>query len=277
MRIKHEVTLAENDLVQIADTPFRLAKAECAHHSTVAAEWIAGTQLDAGYWVRNLRQTVLFSQTVLALLGEGHDAFIEISPHPVLLPGIEQCIAESGADAAIALATTRKNTPEQAAMLTSLGALYEAGHNLDWALLYPGSRPPVPLPAYPWQNQPVWFTGSASSELRERRNRTFDHPLLGNRVPLAADGRRAIGLEAIEDLESLALVVGLQGRFDEAERIAGAELSPEQAAANVAYLKSMLSQPNSWDNLRSPSAKPAPPRSRTATGAPAANSVGKGA
>ena len=161
-------------------------------HSTVAAEWIAGTQLDAGYWVRNLRQTVLFSQTVLALLGEGHDAFIEISPHPVLLPGIEQCIAESGADAAIALATTRKNTPEQAAMLTSLGALYEAGHNLDWALLYPGSRPPVPLPAYPWQNQPVWFTGSASSELRERRNRTFDHPLLGNRVPLAADGRRAI-------------------------------------------------------------------------------------
>lgn len=38
VRIKHEVTLAENDLVQIADTPFRLAKAECAHHSTVAAE-----------------------------------------------------------------------------------------------------------------------------------------------------------------------------------------------------------------------------------------------
>lgn len=91
--------------------------------------------------------------------------------------------------------------------------------------------------------------------------------------------RRAVAAPGADSRarQNLALVVGLQGRFDEAERIAGAELSPEQAAANVAYLKSMLSQPNSWDNLRSPSAKPAPPRSRTATGAPAANSVGKGA
>ena len=46
--------------------------------------------------------------------------------------------------------------------------------------------------------------------------------------------------------QNLALVVGLQGRFDEAEKIASADLSPEQAAANVAYLKTMLAQQNSW-------------------------------
>ena len=46
--------------------------------------------------------------------------------------------------------------------------------------------------------------------------------------------------------QNLALVVGLQGRFDEAEKIAGAELSPDKASANIAYLKSMLSQQNSW-------------------------------
>jgi Flp pilus assembly protein TadD len=50
--------------------------------------------------------------------------------------------------------------------------------------------------------------------------------------------------------QNLALVVGLQGRFDEAEKIAGAELSPDKAAANVAYLKSMLSQQNSWQKLK---------------------------
>lgn len=50
--------------------------------------------------------------------------------------------------------------------------------------------------------------------------------------------------------QNLALVVGLQGRFDEAERIAIAELSPEDATANVAYLKQMLSQQNTWSMLK---------------------------
>ncbi|OWV81088.1 pilus assembly protein TadD [Rhizobium sp. R634] len=49
--------------------------------------------------------------------------------------------------------------------------------------------------------------------------------------------------------QNLALVVGLQGRFPEAEQIARRELSPQQADANVAYLRSMLSQQNSWQNL----------------------------
>ncbi len=50
--------------------------------------------------------------------------------------------------------------------------------------------------------------------------------------------------------QNLALVVGLQGRFKEAEEIAGRELSPEQASANVAYLRSMLAQQNAWNQLR---------------------------
>jgi Flp pilus assembly protein TadD len=40
--------------------------------------------------------------------------------------------------------------------------------------------------------------------------------------------------------QNLALVVGLQGRFDEAESIVKADLPPEEAEANVAYLKQML-------------------------------------
>lgn len=49
--------------------------------------------------------------------------------------------------------------------------------------------------------------------------------------------------------QNLALVVGLQGRFQEAEQIASQELDPEQAKANVAYLRSILSQQNSWAKL----------------------------
>ena len=46
--------------------------------------------------------------------------------------------------------------------------------------------------------------------------------------------------------QNLALVVGLQGRFAEAEKIASADLPPDEAAANVAYLRQMLAQQNDW-------------------------------
>jgi len=57
--------------------------------------------------------------------------------------------------------------------------------------------------------------------------------------------------------QNLALVVGLQGRFDEAEKIASADLSPEEAAANITYLRNMLSQPNSWKKLKTTNQSPA--------------------
>ena len=54
--------------------------------------------------------------------------------------------------------------------------------------------------------------------------------------------------------QNLGLVVGLQGRFAEAESIVKADLPPDEAAANVAYLKEMLSRK---DNPRARAPKPA--------------------
>jgi len=42
--------------------------------------------------------------------------------------------------------------------------------------------------------------------------------------------------------QNLALVVGLQGRYAEAEKIATADLPPADAAANIAYLKQMMAR-----------------------------------
>ena len=50
--------------------------------------------------------------------------------------------------------------------------------------------------------------------------------------------------------QNLALVVGLQGRFDEAEKIAAAELPQQEAQANVDYLRKMLAQQNAWKELK---------------------------
>jgi Flp pilus assembly protein TadD len=58
--------------------------------------------------------------------------------------------------------------------------------------------------------------------------------------------------------QNLALVVGLQGRFAEAETIARADLPPEEAAANVAYLRQMLAQKKDFRTLTRPGPAPAP-------------------
>lgn len=51
--------------------------------------------------------------------------------------------------------------------------------------------------------------------------------------------------------QNLALIVGLQGRFEESERLATRDLPPTVASENVAYLKAMLNGGESrWTQLR---------------------------
>jgi Flp pilus assembly protein TadD len=52
--------------------------------------------------------------------------------------------------------------------------------------------------------------------------------------------------------QNLALVVGLQGRLAEAEAIARADLPPDEAAANVAYVQQMLAEQREKDVKRPP-------------------------
>jgi len=58
--------------------------------------------------------------------------------------------------------------------------------------------------------------------------------------------------------QNLALVVGLQGRFQEAEEIARADLPAGEAAENIAYLKQMLAQ-HGQGGQRSTRARPRGP------------------
>ncbi len=50
--------------------------------------------------------------------------------------------------------------------------------------------------------------------------------------------------------QNLALVIGLQGRFDQAEQVAAGELPPQEARENVAFLRQMLSEQNAWKQLK---------------------------
>jgi Flp pilus assembly protein TadD len=88
---------------------------------------------------------------------------------------------------------------------------------------------------------------------------------LGNRLVEAEQTlRQAVAHPAANPRTrgNLALVLALQGKFQEAERAASQDLSPQDAAANIAYVRSMTAQNNSWKQLQSAERK-------LASGAPA--------
>lgn len=50
--------------------------------------------------------------------------------------------------------------------------------------------------------------------------------------------------------QNLALVIGLQGRFDEARAIYAQELPPETVESNMAYIRALLTQQNRWELIK---------------------------
>lgn len=74
--------------------------------------------------------------------------------------------------------------------------------------------------------------------------------------------------------QNLVLVLGLQGRFAEAETLARQDQSPAEAAATIAYLKRSVSQPNSWEMLKTGGAKPKAKPAPAQAGAPAPSPQG---
>lgn len=154
-------------------------------YSTTLGCLTDGAGFDGQYWVRNLRQPVLFHAAVKALIEDGSRAFIEASAHPLLLPAIDETGRDSGVEV-VALASMRQNEPEQATMLTALGRLFVHGHPVDWARIYPAGNV-VALPAYPWQRRRCWPVEQPSTQLAPVAG---SHPLLP--TPFRAADRSCI-------------------------------------------------------------------------------------
>ena len=96
-------------------------------------------------------------------------------------------------------------------------------------------------------------------EISVHNNLGMSFVLEGNLEEAESTLRRAAALPAAAKQprlrQNLALVVGLQGRFEEAREIASKDLPPEEIEANLAYLKSMLAQPNTWQQLKAQNPK----------------------
>ena len=153
-------------------------------YSTVTGSKVEPDELDAGYWYRNLRQTVRFADAVEQLLSDGHRFFIEVSPHPVLGLALQENARAANANVAI-VSTLRRDQGGAERLLLSLGELYVRGLGCDWKPLLPSAKR-VPLPTYPFERQRYWLeAGGADSDVASAGLASAEHPLLGASIAVA--------------------------------------------------------------------------------------------
>ncbi|MEU7750179.1 type I polyketide synthase [Micromonospora sp. NPDC049171] len=156
-------------------------------YSAVTAGPLDGGELTGDYWFDNLRRRVDFVGAVDALLTDGHRAFVECSPHPVLTHGIEELAEHRGFEVTVT-GSLRRDDGGPARFLTSLAELHVRGGRVEWQGLFTGTGARrVPLPTYAFQHRRFWLDkpARAKGDVRAAGLLPVDHPLLGATVDLA--------------------------------------------------------------------------------------------
>src|SRR6266545_3936493 len=141
--------------------------------------------LDAGYWYRNLRGRVGFEPAVRALVENGVNCFVEVSPHPVLTMAVEETVqAFRAADRVGVVGSLRRGEGGLERFAMSLAEAHVAGVAVDWRAFYAGSGARrVPLPTYAFQRQRYWLSpGAGAGDLAAAGLGRLEHPLLAAAV-----------------------------------------------------------------------------------------------
>ena len=141
------------------------------------------TAPDKLYWRRHLREPVQFGDGMLAAAELGCRTFLEIGPHPVLLPMAQACLGAKARSATWGAALSRQKSDTDS-IGDMLATLYLAGNNIDWVNVHAdAARQRVPLPTYPFQRQRHWLEVNAANTWRESKAVEPQHPLVGTRIP----------------------------------------------------------------------------------------------
>jgi acyl transferase domain-containing protein/acyl carrier protein len=107
------------------------------------------------YWVHHVRQPVRFHDGMVTLNREGCELFVEVGPGTTLLGLGRQCLPGNQLRW---LPSLRRSQDEWDSLLSSLGALYTQGVDVDWVEFdRPYIRHRLCLPTYPFQRQSYWL------------------------------------------------------------------------------------------------------------------------
>lgn len=151
--------------------------------STVTGRSLDGRKLTAGYWWRNVRQTVQLSPALESLMNEGVSVFVEISPNPIMQSYVRQTLQHCG-KAGSSIGTMTKAAPGLLRLRGAAAQVWASGGRLDIDKLFASPAPRVDLPLTPRLGDIYWqkLTNEAIPVLYPE----VDHPLLGARTAAEA-------------------------------------------------------------------------------------------
>ncbi|GAB3019838.1 type I polyketide synthase [Mycobacterium bourgelatii] len=163
-----------------------------AFFSTTTGELMDTAGLSADYWFQSIRQTVQFESAVRNACDAGYRVFIESSPHPVLVPGIEETCGERDALNAIILPSLGRDEGGLDRFWLSVGQAHVAGVPVDFGTAFgdPARVSRVELPTYAFQHRRFWLpgAGAGAGDLGGMGLRGAEHGLLGAVVHRADSG-----------------------------------------------------------------------------------------
>ncbi len=125
--------------------------------SNVTGKWITAEQATSPeYWVTHLRSTVRFADGLTTLRELGDVVLLEVGPGRTLSM-LARAQAQPFQNAFSCLRHPQETASDLGFALTSLGRLWAAGAEVDWAAFYDGQlRNRIPLPTYPFERQSYW-------------------------------------------------------------------------------------------------------------------------
>ncbi len=138
----------------------RFGEAEIPFVSNLSGDWADPDEVVTGdYWVRHLRETVLFADGVRTLLEDSTRVLVEVGPGRTLATLAKMSDARRDRHVvAQSLRHPQERVSDLDYMLRVLGSLWTAGVEIDWGLLHDDARRRrLPLPTYPWEHQHLWI------------------------------------------------------------------------------------------------------------------------
>ncbi|MEU6883124.1 type I polyketide synthase [Streptomyces sp. NPDC046712] len=131
------------------------------------------------YWVRHVRQPVRFADGIRALESAGVTTYLELGPDGVLSAMAQACLDKP--ENALLTPVLRRDRDEPTTFLAALGAVFEAGVDVDWAGLFTGTGAQrVDLPTYAFQREHYWLDAgpAAIGDATAHGLTATPHPLL---------------------------------------------------------------------------------------------------
>ena len=150
--------------------------------STVSGDVVAGSELDAEHWWRNMREPVAFRRAVVQAANLGADLFVEIGPRPILVSPISETLSEQGVHARVVASLTESDdNPGQGDPVARIVARAVAhGAKLIGESTTPPADRRLELPTYSWNHSDLRF--KTTPERLDVFGDTPRHPLIGARL-----------------------------------------------------------------------------------------------